>query len=95
MVGSRLGYNYRKPRAVSKEFYDLACPNPLRVRGEDIHEQLGVRWGSAAEITAAWAEWLASVDDRCVEIVEDSWNIYDLWCVVLLDVSQAFHIELS
>lgn len=83
MVGTRLGHNPRIPRAVSRDFFNIVCPHPLRMRGEQILDDMGLRWGTAAEITTAAVKWLAQVEEPCVELIADSANLYDLWCVRL------------
>ncbi|GJE89657.1 O-fucosyltransferase family protein [Phanerochaete sordida] len=63
------------PRAVAKAHFKKICPNPTLVHGEELRALHGPG-ADAARIEETWLEYLAKIDDPCVEVPEDSGSIF-------------------
>jgi hypothetical protein len=71
-----------KPRAVSKNFFNQVCPHPTIINSQEINEHLRFDENvSAGFILDRWVEKLNSIDDPCVEILQKSDPIFEIWCV--------------
>ncbi|GJE89655.1 O-fucosyltransferase family protein [Phanerochaete sordida] len=63
------------PRAVARTHFRKICPNPTLIDGEVVRRLHG-SGANAMKIEETWLEYLAQIDDPCVEIPEDSGNIF-------------------
>ncbi|KAI0789482.1 hypothetical protein C8Q75DRAFT_718203 [Abortiporus biennis] len=67
--------NEHRPRAVTKEFFDIVCPKPTILNPRDVDGHLP--WeASAKQIFDTWMAALATIKDRCIEIKEDQLQIF-------------------
>lgn len=79
IVGTYVERDPQIPRAIPKDYWDIVCPEPTVIDGDAFLYDMGVKHGTAREITEAFVKYLDGFDTRCIEIRDDSWNIYDLW----------------
>ena len=79
------------PRAIPKEYWDIVCPDPVVIKGDDFLWEMGVRDSSALEITEAFIEYVNRLNAQCVEIKDETWNVYDLWYELGLRLSLSHH----
>ena len=75
IVGGPFFDNDRTPVAISKSRWDQICKNPTIVRGEAVRAIHG-EGANALKILDTWKEYLAAIDDPCVEIARDSGSIF-------------------
>ncbi|KAF8625518.1 hypothetical protein AX17_006830 [Amanita inopinata Kibby_2008] len=73
--GSMGGGNKDVPRAVSKEYFDVVCPEKTVINGDKMKKRL--EGATAGEIVSAWVKELDSVGDRCIEIEKGTGQIFD------------------
>lgn len=66
------------PRLVLKEYFDIVCPNPTVVSSDVITYSLPSD-ASAMTLWGAWVDKLNSMDDRCIEIDENSGQLFSIW----------------
>jgi hypothetical protein len=68
------------PRAVSQEYFKKVCPNPTIIDSWDLNAHLRLDNNvPALEIFEKWVEKLNSIDDPCVEIKQESFQIFEIW----------------
>ncbi|KAI0032867.1 hypothetical protein K488DRAFT_85461 [Vararia minispora EC-137] len=66
-----------RPPAVTTEFFEEVCPHPTYL---NVGETKGdLQWASAATIMNGIIEKLNSIDDRCVEFVDGTGQLFDFW----------------
>ena len=83
LVGTRLGNNFSVPRAITKDYWNIVCSQPTRIKTEEMIEPDKLVWeSSAAEIIHTFVDHLAGIDDRCVEIDRNSQRLFDFMCVI-------------
>jgi hypothetical protein len=75
-IGLPTAFSY--PRAVSRRYYNHACPDPYVISSDEVKHTLPSD-ASALETMNAWIEILQSVEDPCVEIEIDTPQIFDIW----------------
>ena len=63
------------PRAIAKAHFRKICPNPTLINGQIVRDIHG-EGADAAKIEKTWLQYLATIEDPCVEIPEDSGNIF-------------------
>jgi hypothetical protein len=63
--------------AVIPEFFDQVCPTRTVIDRDKINGALG--GASAATILQAWLDELERTEDRCVEIKDNTPQIFDFW----------------
>jgi len=63
--------------AVIPEFFDEVCPTRTVIDRDKISGALG--GASAATILQAWLDALERTEDRCVEIMDHTPQIFDFW----------------
>jgi hypothetical protein len=63
--------------AVIPEFFDQVCQTRTVIDRDTISSALG--GASAATILQAWLDELERTEDRCVEIKENTPQIFDFW----------------
>lgn len=82
IVGSSFNPGGSTPRAVSREYFQKVCPNATIIDSLSINEHLRLDPDvSASQIFDKWVEKLNSINDPCVEISRDSFQIFEIWCV--------------
>ena len=70
------------PRSVTREYFKQVCPKPLFMHTAEINEDL--RFDSevpASVIFDKWVDKLNSINNPCVEITRDSYQLFEIWCV--------------
>lgn len=67
MVGGRFPDGDHTPRAISKKHWDRICPNPTIVDTKEVYAIHG-DGASAVAIIETWRDYLAGIDDPCVEV---------------------------
>ncbi|TCD63173.1 hypothetical protein EIP91_005870 [Steccherinum ochraceum] len=65
------------PRSVRKEYFDIVCPNPAKIIGTDLIDQYV--WGPTTILVEKWLERLETTNNRCIEVVEGSQQMFSLW----------------
>ena len=70
------------PRAVSRKYFDKVCPKSKRVTisSQEINNET-VRFSStigASYIFDRWVEKLNSIEDQCVEILQESFQLFEI-----------------
>lgn len=68
------------PRSVTREYFKQVCPKPLFMHTAEINEDL--RFDSevpASVIFDKWVDKLNSINDPCVEITRDSYQLFEIW----------------
>jgi hypothetical protein len=63
------------PRAVSKSYFQKICPHPTVIRADKIFKYRG-GGTNALEVEETWLDYLRKVDDSCLEVAENSGNIF-------------------
>ncbi|EKM61659.1 uncharacterized protein PHACADRAFT_83052 [Phanerochaete carnosa HHB-10118-sp] len=63
------------PRAIAKAHWDKICPKPTKINSEEVRAIHG-SGANAARIEEAWLGYLSKIDDPCVEVTENSGNIF-------------------
>ncbi|KZV76432.1 hypothetical protein PENSPDRAFT_646205 [Peniophora sp. CONT] len=66
-----------RPPAVTTEFFELVCPHPTIVHVGDTKAAFSD--ASAATILDAFVAKLDNIDDNCVELQENSGEVFDFW----------------
>ena len=66
------------PRAVTKEFWDIVCPNPRVIDSYEVSDHLSQE-ATALELLEAWVQKLDEIGDRCVEVSRDSLQLFGIW----------------
>ncbi|VDB96819.1 unnamed protein product [Peniophora sp. CBMAI 1063] len=70
--------DYRPP-AVTSEFFDEVCPHPTVLSVESIRSEYSIGWDSAATMFDKYTAALNAVKDNCVELKDESGQIFDFW----------------
>jgi hypothetical protein len=83
MAGGPMPAGSGAPLFVKKEWFDQVCPKSERtiLRSEDVNTHLSNATG--LEVLQNWVEKLNSLPDRCVEIAEESFQVFSIWCISL------------
>ncbi|KAG1845693.1 hypothetical protein DFJ58DRAFT_800499 [Suillus subalutaceus] len=80
IIGSSFPPRDAAPRAVSREYFKKVCPNPTIIDSWDVNEHLRLDNNvPALEIFEKWVEKLNSIDDPCVEIKQESYQLFEIW----------------
>jgi hypothetical protein len=80
IIGSSFPPMDSAPRAVSQEYFKKVCPNPTIIDSWDLNAHLRLDNNvPALEIFEKWVEKLNSIDDPCVEIKQESFQIFEIW----------------
>jgi hypothetical protein len=71
------------PRAVSKNYFDQICPKSKRVYidAEEVNDDK-IRYGEnigASYMFDRWVKKLNSIEEQCVEILQDSFQLFEIW----------------
>jgi hypothetical protein len=71
------------PRAVSRKYYEKMCPKEKRViiDSEAVNDET-IRYSKtigASYMFDRWVEKLNSIEDQCVEILQDSYQLFEIW----------------
>jgi hypothetical protein len=67
---------------VSKNFFKQICPYPTIIGSQEINEHLRFDKNiGAGVILDKWVQKLNSIADPCVEILQESDPIFEIWCV--------------
>lgn len=69
------------PRFVSRHYYKRICPHPYTLHSRVFKEAVSPD-ASGLEMLYAWAEILQSIEDRCVEVQKDTYQLFDIWYAV-------------
>ncbi|KAI0683422.1 hypothetical protein BC835DRAFT_1295970 [Cytidiella melzeri] len=75
LVGEKWEDDDPTPLSISREHFQKICPRPYILHGEQIRAVHG-NGASAQKIVETWIEFLADIDDPCVEIPGESGNIF-------------------
>lgn len=68
------------PRAVSKNFFNEVCPNPTVIDSGEVNEPLRYDNDIGAQyMMDRWIEKLNSIADPCVEIAQESYQLFEIW----------------
>lgn len=71
------------PRAVSQEYFKKVCPNTTIIDSMEVNEHLRLDDRvPALDIFEKWVEKLNSIEDPCVEIKLDSFQLFEIWQVI-------------
>ncbi|KAI0640205.1 hypothetical protein C8Q77DRAFT_1046744 [Trametes polyzona] len=76
IVGGAFPPGDMTPLAVHRDYFDAMCPNKVTFIREDVSKNIKLQV-SAKEITDGWHDKLAGVRDACVQIAQQSGQIYD------------------
>ncbi|KAG2346858.1 hypothetical protein BDR05DRAFT_877897 [Suillus weaverae] len=80
IIGSSFPPRDAAPRAVSQEYFKKVCPNPTIIDSWEINEHLRLDNNvPALEIFKKWVERLNSIDDPCVEMRQESFQLFEIW----------------
>ncbi|KAG1878746.1 hypothetical protein C8R48DRAFT_688255 [Suillus tomentosus] len=80
IIGSSFPPGDAAPRAVSREYFKKVCPSPTIIDSWDVNEHLRLDDNvPALEIFEKWVERLNSIDDPCVEIRQESYQLFEIW----------------
>lgn len=80
IIGSSFPPGDAAPRAVSREYFKKVCPNPTIIDSWVVNEHLRLDDNvPALEIFEKWVERLNSIDDPCVEIRQESYQLFEIW----------------
>lgn len=80
IIGSPFPPRDAAPRAVSQEYFKKVCPNPTIIDSWDLNEHLRLDNNvPALQIFEKWVEKLNSIDDPCVEIKQESFQLFEIW----------------
>lgn len=82
MVGGSYGRHSDVPRAVSRNYYNEVCTERVIINSAEVRSTLQTS-PTAQETLDAWVAKLTSMDDRCVEIMIDTPQLFDIWSVKL------------
>ncbi|KAH8092224.1 hypothetical protein BXZ70DRAFT_1010919 [Cristinia sonorae] len=77
IVGGSFPNGDVSPRSVREEYFRQVCPNPAKIKGKEVTDQYV--WGSTTILVEKWLEKFASVNNRCIEIVEGSGEPFTFW----------------
>lgn len=71
------------PRAVSKNWFNQVCPPSERViiDTEDVNDE-EIRYSTtigASYMFDRWVEKLSSMEERCIEIAQESFQLFEIW----------------
>ncbi|KAL4062369.1 hypothetical protein J3A83DRAFT_4110097 [Scleroderma citrinum] len=68
------------PRSVTREYFKQVCPEPLLIDTAEVNEHLRVDSAvPASVIFDKWVEKLNSINNPCVEIMRDSYQVFEIW----------------
>lgn len=70
------------PRAVSKNYFNEVCVSPTVINSSDVIPVMSK--AGADEILDKWVKVLNSIDDPCVEVDVDSFQIFGIWYFIPL-----------
>ncbi|KAG0696006.1 hypothetical protein DFH29DRAFT_243008 [Suillus ampliporus] len=80
IIGSSFPPGDPAPRAVSQEYFKKVCPNPVIIDSWDVNEHLRLNANvPALEIFEKWVEKLNSIDNPCIEIQKQSFQLFEIW----------------
>ncbi|TCD63175.1 hypothetical protein EIP91_005872 [Steccherinum ochraceum] len=65
------------PRSVRKEYFDTVCPDPVKIKGNDLIDTYV--WGPTTILVEKWLERLELTNSKCIEVVEGSQQMFSLW----------------
>lgn len=80
VIGASWPHGDPTPRSVTREYFKQVCPKPLFIHSTEINEDL--RLDSevpASVIFDKWVDKLNSIDNPCVEITRDSYQLFEIW----------------
>lgn len=66
------------PRFVSRHYYNQVCPHPYVVHSSVFKNAVPSN-ASGLEMLNTWVEMLEKIEDRCVEIQKDTYQLFDIW----------------
>lgn len=75
MAGGPFAPGDNTPRSVTKEWFDIVCPNPKRLDREAVRAGLPENY-SAKTVMDAWIKYMEETPENCV-ITDD--KIFDIW----------------
>ncbi|KIK49046.1 hypothetical protein CY34DRAFT_797425 [Suillus luteus UH-Slu-Lm8-n1] len=80
IIGSSFPPGDAAPRAVSREYFKKVCPNPTIIDSWELNEHLRLDNNvPALVIFNKWVEKLNDIDDPCVEIRQESFQLFEIW----------------
>jgi hypothetical protein len=80
IIGSSFPPGDPAPRAVSQEYFKEVCPNRTIIDSMEVNEHLRLNVNvPALEIFEKWVEKLNSIEDPCVEIELESFQLFEIW----------------
>ncbi|KAG2147827.1 uncharacterized protein EDB93DRAFT_1145545 [Suillus bovinus] len=80
IIGSSFPPGDAAPRAVSREYFKKVCPNPTIIDSRNLNEHLRLDDNvPALSIFEKWVDELNSIDDPCVEIKVESYQLFEIW----------------
>uniref|UniRef100_D8Q122 Expressed protein n=1 Tax=Schizophyllum commune (strain H4-8 / FGSC 9210) TaxID=578458 RepID=D8Q122_SCHCM len=80
MIGGSWGEEGRDvPRSVSREYFYKTCSEVKVMRSDEVKDTFSGREPSAKELMDAWVAKIDSMEDRCIEIEKDSFQLFDIW----------------
>ena len=86
MIGGSWGEEGRDvPRSVSREYFYKTCSEVKVMRSAEVKDTFSGREPSAKELMDAWVAKIDSMEDRCIEIEKDSFQLFDIWYVLHID----------
>ena len=86
MIGGSWGEEGRDvPRSVSREYFYKICSEVKVMRSDEVKDTFSGREPSAKELMDAWVAKINSMEDRCIEIEKDSFQLFDIWYVLHID----------
>ncbi|KAG1738934.1 uncharacterized protein EDB91DRAFT_1288158 [Suillus paluster] len=80
IIGSSFPPGDPAPRAVSQEYFKKVCPNPTIIDSWEVNEHLRLNANvPALEMFEKWVEKLNSIDDPCIEMKRESFQLFEIW----------------
>ncbi|KAI0095006.1 hypothetical protein BDY19DRAFT_915846 [Irpex rosettiformis] len=75
LVGGKWDVTDQTPLSISKEHFEKICPNPYILHGERVRVAHG-DGASAQKVIETWINFIAEIEDPCVEVPADSGPIF-------------------
>jgi hypothetical protein len=96
IIGSSFPPGDAAPRAVSREYFKKVCPNPTIIDSWELNEHLRLDNNvPALVIFKKWVEKLNDIDDPCVEIRQESFQLFEIWYVTLLSALNVLKLSIG
>ncbi|KAH7885742.1 hypothetical protein F5I97DRAFT_1145854 [Phlebopus sp. FC_14] len=80
VIGSSFQPGDPTPRAVTREYFKQVCPNATVIHSMTVNEHLRLNPDvPASQIFDKWVDKLNFINDPCVEIDQESFQLFEIW----------------